>query len=170
MSQPSNAAPASVASSSTAPSNAAPSSAAPSKDAPKPPPAKMLPTIDDANRPFWTAAREGRLVMQQCAACGHIRNPIQALCPVCISAEFTWTELSGRGEVFAKVVYQRAFNPAWAADIPYNLVLVQLDEGPRMYSNVIGTPNDEIRVGDRLRVVFEPANDEISIPRFHVDR
>ncbi len=139
-------------------------------DAPKPPPAKMLPTIDDANRPFWTAAHEGRLVMQQCAACGHIRNPIQALCPVCISPDFGWAELSGRGEVFAKVVYQRAFNPAWAADIPYNLVLVQLDEGPRMYSNVIGTPNDEIRVGDRLRVAFEPANDEISIPRFRVDR
>jgi uncharacterized OB-fold protein len=150
-------------------SRSQPATAAPT-DAAKPAPAKMLPTIDDANRPFWTAAHEGRLVMQQCAACGHIRNPIQPLCPVCISPEFTWTELSGRGEVFAKAVYQRAFNPAWAGDIPYNLVLVQLDEGPRMYSNVIGTPNDEIRVGDRLRVVFEPANDEISIPRFHVDR
>jgi uncharacterized OB-fold protein len=131
-------------------------------------PAKALPTITDENRPFWDAAARGELRMQRCLACGHIRHPIQALCPVCLSAEVEWHRLSGRGTVFAKVVYQRAFNPAWAADTPYNVVLVQLDEGPRMYSNIVGSPNDAFAIGDAVEVVFERIADGVSVPRFRL--
>jgi uncharacterized OB-fold protein len=130
--------------------------------------AKPLPTITEENKPFWDAAREGRLSMQQCSSCGHIRFPIQDLCPVCISPDFAWAQLSGNGEVFAKIVYHRAFHPAYRGDVPYNLVMVQLDEGPRMFSNVVGTPNDEFAVGDLLEVVFDQVTDEVTIPRFRL--
>jgi hypothetical protein len=129
-------------------------------------PAKPLPTITDENRPFWDGCAAGELRMQQCTSCGHIRFPIQPLCPRCLGTEFTWRALSGRGEVFARVVYHRAFHPAYAQDVPYNVVLVQLAEGPRMYSNVVGTPNEEIRVGDALAVVFDEVADGIHVPRF----
>jgi uncharacterized OB-fold protein len=129
-------------------------------------PAKPLPTITDENRPFWDGCAAGELRMQQCASCEHIRFPIQPLCPRCLGTEFTWRTLSGRGEVFASVVYHRSFHPAYAPDVPYNVVLVQLDEGPRMYSNVVGTPNEQIKVGDALAVVFDEVADGVHLPRF----
>ncbi|HEX3589731.1 MAG TPA: OB-fold domain-containing protein [Pseudonocardiaceae bacterium] len=126
-------------------------------------PAKPLPTITDENRPFWDGCAAGELRMQECSSCAHVRYPIQPLCPRCLATEFTWRTLSGRGEVFAHAVYHRAFHPAYAADVPYDLVLVQLDEGPRMYSNVV---DGEVRVGDRLAVVFDEVADGIHLPRF----
>jgi uncharacterized protein len=129
-------------------------------------PAKPLPTIDEQNAPFWEAAKQGRLAMQQCQQCGHIRFPIQPLCPVCISPDFAWTDLSGRGTVFSKIVYQRAFHPAYRGDVPYNLVIIQLEEGPRMFSNVHENPDSTVGVGDFVEVVFDQATDDIFIPRF----
>jgi uncharacterized OB-fold protein len=130
--------------------------------------AKPLPIITDENRRFWDACAEGRLVMQQCDACRHIRWPIQALCPVCLGDGFDWAELSGRGEVFASVIYRRAFNPAFAADVPYDLVLVQLAEGPRMYSNVVEGPLEDIRVGAPITVLFDEVAAGVSVPRFRL--
>jgi uncharacterized OB-fold protein len=126
---------------------------------------KPLPVVNDENRPFWAGAARGQLCMQRCLACGHIRFPIQALCPRCIGGDFEWATLSGRAEVLAKVVYHRAFHPSYAADVPYNLVLVQLAEGPRMYGNVVGEDRDEVTVGDLVDAVFEPA-DGLYVPRF----
>lgn len=130
--------------------------------------AKPLPKLSDANRPFWDGCRNGKLVMQRCRECGHIRYPIQATCPRCLADATDWTELSGRGVVFSKVVFHQLYDKAFSGDIPYNVVLVQLDEGPRMFSNVIGTPNDAIAIGMRVELACERATDEISIPRFRI--
>lgn len=124
---------------------------------------KPLPTITDKNRPFWDGCAAGELRMQECSSCGHIRYPIQSLCPRCLSGDATWRTLSGHGEVFAVAVYHRAFHPAYASDVPYNVALVRLAEGPRMYSNVIG---DDVRVGDRLTVVFDEIAEGVVLPRF----
>jgi uncharacterized OB-fold protein len=132
-------------------------------------PDKPLPTIDDLNRPFWEAARAGELRMQRCDDCAHIRFPVMERCPRCLCSTVTWVALSGRGEVYAVIVYHRAFSPAFAPDTPYNVVLVQLDEGPRMYGNVVGSANDDIHVGDRLVVSFDQVTDEIVVPRFRLD-
>lgn len=130
--------------------------------------AKPLPTLTDENRPFWQACKEGRLSMQQCGACAHIRFPISAVCPRCLSDAFDWRDLSGRGTVFSYVVFHQVYNKAFAGDVPYNVALVQLAEGPRMYSNVVGVPNDHVKVGDALEVSFEPVTPEITIPRFRL--
>jgi uncharacterized protein len=130
--------------------------------APEPP----LPTITEENAPFWAGAVEGVLRMQQCGQCAHIRYPIQALCPVCLSAEFAWTDLSGHGTVFSKVVYRQAFHPAYRPRVPYNLAIVQLDEGPRMFSNLREEPDQPLAVGDRVDAVFDRVNDQIYLPRF----
>ncbi len=128
---------------------------------------QVLPVITAENRGFWEAARAGTLAMQRCASCGHVRYPVAPVCPRCLSAEFAWTALSGRGSVLSFVVFDRAYNPAWASRVPYNVALIQLDEGPRMFSNVIGVPNEQVCVGMAVRVVFEPVPDtDISIPRF----
>jgi uncharacterized OB-fold protein len=128
---------------------------------------KPLPTLTDENRPFWEACRAGRLCLQQCS-CGHLRYPISPFCPRCLSAEYTWTPVSGRGTVFSYVVFHQAYHPGFKADLPYNVALVQLEEGPRMYSNVVGVPNDQVKIGDAVVAVFDPVTPEITIPRFRL--
>jgi len=127
---------------------------------------KPLPTITDENREFWEGARRGRLRMQKCGDCGHIRYPISHVCPKCLSYNFNWTDLSGRGEVFSYIVFHQLYNKAFEKDIPYNVALVQLEEGPRMYSNVVGVDNDAVKVGDKVEVTFDPVTPEVTIPRF----
>jgi len=127
---------------------------------------KPLPTITDENREFWEGAKRGRLRMQKCGDCGHIRYPISHVCPKCLSYNFNWTDLSGRGEVFSYIVFHQLYNKAFEKDIPYNVALVQLEEGPRMYSNVVGVDNDAVKVGDKVEVTFDPVTPEVTIPRF----
>lgn len=130
--------------------------------------AKPLPTLNDENRPFWEACRAGRLSLQRCAQCAHFRYPISPFCPNCLAGDFDWTPVSGRGSVFSFIVFHRAYHPGFQADLPYNVALVQLEEGPRMYSNIVGTPNDRVRVGDQVEAVFEAATDEVTIPKFRL--
>lgn len=128
--------------------------------------AKPLPTITDENREFWDGAKRGRLRMQKCKACGHIRYPVSHVCPKCLSYGFEWTDLSGRGEVFSYVVFYQLYDKAFEKDIPYNVALVQLEDGPRMYSNIVGVDNDAVKIGDKVQAVFDPVTPEVTIPRF----
>jgi len=131
---------------------------------------KPLPTLNDENRPFWDACRAGRLSLQKCAACAHMRYPISAVCPRCLSTEFNWADMSGRGTVFSYIVFHQAYHPGFKGELPYNVALVQLEEGPRMFSNIVGTPNSEVRVGDAVQAVFDPVTPEVTIPRFRLAR
>ncbi|HEY0297035.1 MAG TPA: Zn-ribbon domain-containing OB-fold protein [Bordetella sp.] len=129
---------------------------------------KPLPALNKDNSPFWEGCKEGKLRMQRCDACGHIRFPINTVCPRCLDSGFHWHDLSGRATVFSYIVFHQVYNKAFAGDVPYNVALVQLEEGPRMYSNVVGVPNDAVKVGDALEVVFDPVTPEVTIPRFRL--
>ena len=127
---------------------------------------KPLPTISDENREFWEGAKRGKLRMQKCADCGHIRFPISLCCPKCLAYGTEWTDLSGKGEVFSYVVFYQLYNKAFEKDIPYNVALVQLEEGPRIYSNIVGVDNDAVKVGDKVEAVFESVTPEVTLPKF----
>ncbi|WP_324275550.1 Zn-ribbon domain-containing OB-fold protein [Blastococcus brunescens] len=127
---------------------------------------KPLPDIDDETRPFWDGALREELRMQKCSRCGHIRYPISRICPDCLEPGHEWVPLSGRGEVYSSIVFHQVYDKAFADDVPYNVSLVQLDEGPRMFSNVVGVPPSEVTVGARVRVVFDRVTEEVAIPRF----
>jgi len=126
----------------------------------------IAPFITDLNRPFWEGCAAGELRLQHCTACGLLRYPVSETCPRCLSPEAEWRPMSGRGEVLSAIAFHRAYNPAWADRVPYNVALVQLAEGPRMFSNVV--PLDRLRIpaGTAVRVVFEATPDGVSIPRF----
>lgn len=128
--------------------------------------AKPLPEITDLNRPFWDGCQRGELRMQRCEACQHLRYPIATVCPKCLSDEVTWVALSGRGTVFSYLVFHQVYNQAFADDVPYNVALVQLDEGPHMFSNIVGCANDAVAIGDPVEVVFDRASENVTIPRF----
>jgi len=127
---------------------------------------KPLPEVTDETRPFWDGARSEQLRLQQCARCGHIRYPISRTCPECLEEGHEWVPLSGRGEVWSSIVFHQVYDKAFADDVPYNVSLIQLDEGPRMFSNVVGVPPSDVQVGDRVRVVFDPVTEEVTLPRF----
>jgi hypothetical protein len=127
---------------------------------------KPLPILDELNKPFWDAAQRGELAMQQCSDCGHVRFPINHVCPSCLSEQYAWKRLSGRGTVYSSIVFHQVYNQAFAKDVPYNVSLIQLAEGPRMMSNVVGIAPSDVKVGDEVEVVFDAVTPDISIPRF----
>ena len=129
---------------------------------------KPLPALNDSNRAFWAATREGRLSMQACSCCHHVRFPISHVCPRCLSYAFEWQSLSGKGHIYSYIVYHQLYHQGFKDDVPYNVAMIQLEEGPRMYSNIVGVPNSTPKVGDPVEIVFESITAEITLPRFRL--
>jgi uncharacterized OB-fold protein len=80
--------------------------------------------------------------------------------------ESEWTKLSGKGKVFSYVIYRRAFHPAYTNDIPYNVAIIHLDEGPNIQSNVTDCDLDEIKIDMPVEMYFDDVSEDISLPKF----
>jgi len=127
--------------------------------------AKPLPEADEASSPFWVGAMEGRLVLMQCLECGEWRLPARQHCDTCLSDQFTWERASGKGTVRTFGVMHQKYHPGWAAVSPYNVTIVELEEGPRLPTNIVGIANEEIRVGMPVIVEWE-RHDDVALPKF----
>ncbi len=128
--------------------------------------AKPLPLIDEVSRPFWEAARRSELRLQRCAACGHVWHPPGPCCPECLSSRFDWTPMSGLGTVWSFIVYHHCWHPGFAGDIPYNVALVRLDEGPVVTTNIVGISNEQIQVGMPVTAAFDPVTEDVTLLKF----
>ncbi|NDZ18847.1 hypothetical protein C7T35_37930 [Variovorax sp. WS11] len=118
------------------------------------------------SRPYWDAAREGRLLIRSCTSCGRMHFMPRHLCPHCWSDVLQWVESRGDGVVHTFSVIHRAPTPAFAAGAPYVIAMIDLDEGPRMFANVIGESALAVRIGDRVKVTFEDRGDGARLPQF----
>lgn len=127
---------------------------------------KPLPRPNEDSAPYWEAAQKGELRMQRCLDCRHVRFPPAALCARCLSERAEWTRLSGRGVVYSWIIVHQSQHPAFNVDVPYNVTIVELEEGPRLHSQIVACKNDEIRIGMPVQVVFDRINDEVTLPRF----
>jgi uncharacterized OB-fold protein len=110
-------------------------------------------TAEPAELEHWSALDRGALTYQRCSDCRTAWLPPQAECPNCLSSEWAWEGASGRGTVIASTVFHRAYHPAFESAIPYSASLVELEEGPRLLTNVIGfepgkapEPGTEVKV------------------------
>jgi uncharacterized OB-fold protein len=128
--------------------------------------AKPVPAITEEMRPFYAAAARGELVVQRCGGCGVLRFPARPLCTACLSTDSTWVPVCGRGEVFSFIVMHQVYHPGFANEVPYAVVIVQLAEGPRMVSNLVGVAPHAIRIGMPVRVVFEQVSEAVTLPKF----
>ena len=130
---------------------------------------RPLPAITPETRHFWEGARVGELRLQKCLACSHTYFPPRPFCPRCASREVAVFRASGRAMLYSYVIHHRAapgFTP------PYAIAVVELAEGPRMMTNIVGceqTPQS-LQLDMPLEVVFERMNDEISLPLFRPAR
>jgi len=127
---------------------------------------KPLPRIDDVNRPYWEAAKRHQLLLQRCEECGHHRHPPGEICPSCLSDSFAWVRASGRGVVYTWTVFHQVYHQAFAKDVPYAVVVVELDEGPRLITNLLHCRIEDIKVGMPVEVVFDDVTEEITLPKF----
>jgi hypothetical protein len=129
-----------------------------------------LPAITSEAKPFWDAAAQNKLVMQHCKDCGAWVWTPRPLCNECGSAGVEWTPMSGKGEVYSFTVIRqvvgRAASKAFEPDIPYVVAWVDLDEGPRMITNIVGCAVEEVKLGMKVSVTFEQASKEVWLPKF----
>jgi uncharacterized protein len=136
-------------------------------------PAKPVPIPDEESRPFFEGARQGVLLLRRCRACaefmsptGGIGTPLRPRCVSCFSAELEWARAGGKGTLYSFALMHQLYDPAFADELPYNVAVVQLDEGVRMTTNVVDCANEDLWIGMRLEVTFERLSEEIAIPKF----
>ena len=133
---------------------------------PRPPKPRPAPQPDFDSAPYWTAAREGRLVVQRCQVCSNVQLYGRVQCTRCGSPEVVWEDASGRGTVYSFTVIRQQYIRPFRDMVPYVVALVDLEEGPRVMSNIVGCDPDDVSIGMAVRSSFEPVSDEASIVLF----
>ena len=126
---------------------------------------RPLPQPTPETQHYWDGVKAGELRLQRCGDCDHVYFPARPFCPACSSRDVNWFTASGKGTLFSYVINHRAPK---GFEAPYIIAVVQLEEGPRMMSNLVDcaqTP-DELEIDMPLEVTFIKATDEISIPQF----
>ena len=144
---------------------------------------------DSEHRGYFEQARQHRLVVQRCAACGMLRGAIGAACPFCSSPDWSWHEVSGRGVIYSYQIVTQAVHPAFADWIPYPVVLVELDEqrdvpwrggaegeavSLRLIANLvtsdpaIAEAEENVAIGKRVEVCFLDLDETMALPQFRL--
>lgn len=127
---------------------------------------KPIPFPDNVSATFWEAAKKGKLLLQQCGECGARQNFPQPYCRGCLSENLDWIEASGRGKVYSYTIVNRPPSAQFQEDVPYVVALVELEEGVRMMSNIVGIEPEAVRIDMPVEVVFDEITSDISLPKF----
>lgn len=123
------------------------------------------PELTELNQPYWDALKAGRHSFQRCQHCGHAWLPARAQCPDCLGQDWSWQTASGRARLISWVVYRMAYHPSFAKRLPYTVAVVELEEGPRMMSNIVGVDASTLEIDMPLRMVIEDEGD-MAVARF----
>jgi uncharacterized protein len=136
-------------------------------------PAKPVPVPDAHSAPFFDGAREGLLMLRRCRACDTYMSPIAGIgapvrprCVACFSGDVGWAASGGRASLYSFVIMHQLYDEAFAAEIPYNIAVVETEEGVRLTSQVVDCDNGALAIGMALAVVFERLSDAVAIPKF----
>ena len=124
------------------------------------------PAADWQTRPYWEGCGRGELVLQRCSACGTVQHRPRGLCASCLSSELVHFVASGRGTVHTFTVTHQNGMPGFREACPYVLAYVELAEGPRLLTHVVGCPPERVAIGMPVRADFVPTGDGLGVPRF----
>lgn len=127
---------------------------------------KPLPRIDAESKGFWEACQRHELAVQKCRACGATRYYPRALCPICLSSDTEWVLSSGRGTVYTYTVTYQNQAAGLRDELPYVMAYVELDEGVRLLTNIVGCAPQDVRIGLPVEVAFDDVTPEVTLPKF----
>ncbi|MCC6887805.1 MAG: Zn-ribbon domain-containing OB-fold protein [Hyphomicrobiales bacterium] len=127
---------------------------------------KPIPVPSIESKAYWDGLRSHRLLMPECRNCEHRWFPPSQLCPRCRSDAVGWSQVSGRGKIFSYVVFHRVYDRSFADDVPYVVAIVELEEGPRLLSNIVGCDINMIKCEMPVHVEFEDIGCNMTIPKF----
>jgi uncharacterized OB-fold protein len=131
---------------------------------------RLVPHPVGLNAEFYAHCAAGELRFQRCGACGTWRHPPRYRCGACGSGDWSWERSTGRGRVFSWTVTHQALDPAYGDELPYAVVVVELDEGPRLVGNLRGLAPADLELGRAVEVEFEPVADAIALTHFRPSR
>ena len=133
------------------------------------PPSLNDPYADDITQPFWDAAMQGKLICTRCTKCGTKIMPPQPRCFVCQSKDFEWIDLPGTGTVYTYTVVRHPLRPGLDEVVPYVTAVIELDgtqgAGARMQLNLVNCDPEKVRIGDKVRIIFDKVSETYAVPR-----
>lgn len=129
-------------------------------------PERPLPEPSELTRPFWEGLKAREVRLQRCQDCSQFVFYPRVACPECMSERLKWEAVSGRGKVYTFTIVRRAMIPAFQAEVPYVFAIVELEEGPRLATNVIGCDPERVRVDMPVKAAYDEITEEISLLKF----
>ena len=127
---------------------------------------KPLPQVNSDTKPFWDGCRKHELRFQKCLDCGYVRWPSSIICSQCHSSNTEWIVSSGKGKIYTYVVFQQVFHEGFTKDAPYVTASIELEEGPRVLTNIVDCDVNDIKCEMPVEVVWEDVTEEFTIPKF----
>ncbi len=122
---------------------------------------------DSDSRPYWEGLAQGELRIQHCNACSRAVFYPRAFCPHCYAENLSWIVASGRGTIYSYTVAHQAFG-AFAADVPFIVAIVELEEGVRMMSRIVDASRERVAIGANVQVTFEKVGEDLTLPYFRL--
>lgn len=123
------------------------------------------PIVSPENKPFWDGTTQGKLLLPKCQNCGSINWYPKVFCPECGKFGVDWIEAAGTGTIYTFAITRRG-GGAYAKAGPYVLAYVELDEGPRIMTNIVDADLEKLAIGDKVSVVFHDTGKDSALPRF----
>lgn len=128
--------------------------------------AKPMPQPTPVSRPFWDGLRDNRVLIQRCGACDAWVFYPRSRCHHCLSDDLAWHQVSGTGTLYTFTIARQPTAPFFADEVPQRLAVVELDEGVRLTTTLVEVDDADVRVGMRLRPVFDRVSDEVTLLRY----
>ena len=129
---------------------------------------RLLPKATPTSEPYWQGCKLGELRLQQCESCLQVQFYPRVLCTACEHQTLTWIVASGRGRIASFTIIHRGVSPDYST--PLVVALIDLEEGPRLMSHIVGCHAQSAKIGDRVTVRFERWSDDVAVPVFELER
>ncbi|MHB8439285.1 MAG: Zn-ribbon domain-containing OB-fold protein [Acidimicrobiales bacterium] len=137
---------------------------------PRPPKPRPAPHPEPEAAPYWRAAHDGSLLVQRCGTCSNTQLYARSLCVACHGTHLSWEPASGRATVYSFTVIRQQYQRPFRDWVPYVVALVDLEEGPRLMTNIVDCDPEEVHIGMPVMARFEPVSDDAALALFAPER
>lgn len=127
---------------------------------------KPIPKVDEVSKTFWQGCQRQELLLQKCRDCSRFQFYPRPICINCMSRNLEWVRSSGRGTVHSFTIVHQNVTPGFVQEVPYVFAIIELAEGVRLSTNIVGCAPADVYIGMPVMVVFESISPEINLPKF----